>query len=183
MIFVPNTPKSELKKMYEEEVEKSQVKVKVVESAGKSIKSMLQKSDPSRTSDCQPPQKDECPVCLSGHRACRKEGVTYQIDCDSCNEVYVGETADNAHHRGKQHADRLSKKADDSVLWKHVRSKHATADPPPVFSMKVTGVFRSDALLRQVTEGNLINKVSGTCMNSRSEWNHQSIPRIVLADD
>ena len=83
------------------------MKVKVVEIAGKSIKSMLQKSDPSRTSDCQPPQKDECPVCLSGYRACRKEGVTYQIDCDICNEVYVGETADNAHHRGKQHADRL----------------------------------------------------------------------------
>ena len=64
MIFVPNTPGSELKKMCEEEVWKSQVKVKVVESAGKSIKSMLQKSDPSRTNDCQPLQKDECPVCL-----------------------------------------------------------------------------------------------------------------------
>ena len=183
VIFVPNTPGSELKKRYEEEVGKSQVKVKIVESAGRSIKSMLQRSDPSGASDCQPPQKDECPVCLSGYRACRKEGVTYQINCNSCEEVYVGETADNAHHRGKQHADRLSKRADDSVLWKHVRSKHAAADPPPVFSMKVTGVFRNDALLRQVTEGNLINKVSGTCMNSRSEWNHQSIPRIVLADD
>ena len=118
-----------------------------------------------------------------GIQSVQKRRVTYQIDCNSCEEVYVGETADNAHHRGKQHADRLSKRADDSVLWKHVRSKHAAADPPPVFSMKVTGMFRNDALLRQVTEGNLINKVSGTCMNSRSEWNHQSIPRIVLADD
>ena len=94
----------------------------------------------------------------------------------TCNEGYVGETADNAHHRGRQHADRLGKKSDGSVLWKHVRGKHATADPPPVFSMKVTEVFTSDALLRQVEEGNIINKVSGECMNS--EWNYKSILRI-----
>ena len=47
MTFVPSTTGSELKKMYEEEVGKSHVKVKVVESAGRSIKSMLQKSDTS----------------------------------------------------------------------------------------------------------------------------------------
>ena len=35
VIFVPNTPGSELKKMYEEEVGKSQKKVKVVDSAGR----------------------------------------------------------------------------------------------------------------------------------------------------
>ena len=55
--------------MYEEVVRKSKMKVYVVESAGKSIKSMLQRSDPSKTSDCQPPQS------ISGNGACRKEGV------------------------------------------------------------------------------------------------------------
>ena len=75
MIYVPNTPG---KMLYEEEVRKSKMKVKVVESAGKSIKSMLQRSNPVVTSDCQPPQKDECPGCMSENGACRKEGVTYQ---------------------------------------------------------------------------------------------------------
>ena len=67
VIFLPNTPKSELKKMYEEEVEKSQVKVMVVEGVGWEVY-QKQKLDPSRTSDCQPPQKDECSVCISGNR-------------------------------------------------------------------------------------------------------------------
>ena len=51
--------------------------------------------------------------------------------------------------------------------------------------MKVTCVYGKDALLMQVTEGVQINAASEKkeCMNSRSEWNHQAIPRITLMDD
>ena len=78
--------------------------------------------------------------------ACGKDGVTHQIDCDSCNDVCVwGNCGQRAPQR--ESACRLIKKADDSVMWNHVQSKHdASADPPPVFSMKVTGVFRNDPL-------------------------------------
>ena len=57
--------------------------------------------------------------------------------------------------------------------------------PSPAFKMKVTGVYGKDALLRQVTEGVQINAASEDkkCMNSRAEWNHQTIPRITLMDD
>ena len=63
-------------------------------------------------------------------------------------------------------------------------TKHAE-DPPPVFSMRVTGIFGNDGLLRQVTEARLIDDAStrGECMNSRAEWNHQSVPRITIIDD
>ena len=66
--FIPNTPGSVaavLKKTYMEEVGKSGLRLKVVEGTGKSIKSMLQKSDPFNTSDGQSPQRDEYPVCAS----------------------------------------------------------------------------------------------------------------------
>ena len=49
-----------MKKRYMEEVSKSGLRVKMVEGTGKSSKSMLQRSDPFNTSDCQPPQTDEC---------------------------------------------------------------------------------------------------------------------------
>lgn len=40
------------------------------------------------------------------------------------------------------------------------------------FVMNVTGVFRDDAMLRQITESVLINKVEeGKLINSKSEWN------------
>ena len=154
----------------------------MTEGAGKSIKHILQKSDPFNTKDCVPPHSDRCPVCMAGNRGCRKEGVTYELTCNSCNHIYVGETADNAYTRGCQHSEALRKKHKDSVLHRHVLSEHTT-DEPPVFNMRVTGVFGSDALLRQISEGNTINECSGFTMNSRAEWNHQSIPRIILADD
>ena len=53
VIFVPNTPGSELEKVYEDEAQS--MKVKIVESAVKSIKSMFQRSTPFKTSDCQSP--------------------------------------------------------------------------------------------------------------------------------
>ena len=115
VIFVPNTPGSELKKRYMKAIKNSDVKtVKVVEGTGRSIKNMLQRSDPTRSKECNPPppvrdtKHTECPVCLSLNSKCRKEGVTYEIRCTECNDVYVGETADNAYHRGKQRCPQKS---------------------------------------------------------------------------
>ena len=191
VIFVPNTPNSELKKRYQKEIQEACIKVKVVETTGRSLKSILQRSNPLSDRECNPPpptrsnEHNECPVCISGNAKCRKEGVTYEIQCVQCGDVYVGETADNAYHRGKQHAAALRNSTADSALVKHIRIKHQNDDPPPAFNMKVTGVFGNDALLRQVTEASRINQASdaGICMNSRAEYNHQAIPRVILRDD
>ena len=99
--------------------------------------------------------------------ACGKDGVTHQVDCDSCNDVCVwGNCGQRAPQR--ESACRLIKKADDSVMWNHVQSKHdASADPPPVFSMKVTGVFRND-LLSKLLKALVSTRWAGHV------WNHQS---------
>ena len=67
MIFVPNTPHSELKRRYVNEIRKAGLRVNVVEGVGKSIKSMLQRSDPFKSSDCVAPYADTCPVCMAGN--------------------------------------------------------------------------------------------------------------------
>ena len=47
--------------------------------------------------------------------------------------------------------------------------------------MNVTEVFRDDAMLRQITESVLINKVEeGKLINSKREWNYVRIPRAVV---
>ena len=181
VIFVPNTPESELKNMYVKEIKKSGLKVKVAESAGRSLKSMLQKSNPFKTEECK--DKERCPVCLSGNKHCRRESVTYEIACTNCGDMYVGETGDNAYTRGIQHIQALESKSKDSVLWKHIQTKHNEETPPPIFNMRVSGTYKDDALLRQVAEGNAINRKGGKSMNSKAEWNHQRIPRVVLRDD
>ena len=49
------------------------------------------------------------------------------------------------------------------------------------FLMSVTGSYRNDAMLRQVTEAVQIkNTHVGMRMNDRAEWNMTRIPRSVI---
>ena len=47
--------------------------------------------------------------------------------------------------------------------------------------MSVTGTFRNDAMLRQITEAVQINNMEeGERMNDRAEWKMTRIPRTVI---
>ena len=59
---------------------------------------LLQRSDP-----CKPPgcDKSNCMVCRTeGKGMCNRQGVTYEIRCNTCGDEYVGETARSAYTRG-----------------------------------------------------------------------------------
>ena len=51
VIFVPCTPRGELKKAYEEEIRKSRFKIKVVEQTGTKVKDIIHKKDPFNQGD------------------------------------------------------------------------------------------------------------------------------------
>ena len=64
-------------------------------------------------------------------------------------------------------------------MWRHCCDRHERNEVS--FVMNVTGDFRDDAMLRQITESVLINKVEeGKLINSKSEWNYVRIPRAVV---
>ena len=64
-------------------------------------------------------------------------------------------------------------------MWGHCCDRHERNEVN--FVMNVTGVFRDDAMLRQITESVLINKVEeGKLINSKGEWNYVRIPRAVV---
>ena len=64
-------------------------------------------------------------------------------------------------------------------MWKHCCDRHERNEVS--FVMNVTGVFRDDTMLRQITESVLINKVEeGKLINSKREWNYVRIPRAVV---
>ena len=54
MMFVPATPGSVLMKKYKNEVQKSGIKIRIVEKAGISLKQQLQRSDPFKLFDLVP---------------------------------------------------------------------------------------------------------------------------------
>ena len=52
VIFVPATPRSSLQKSYQEVVWDSGIKIRVVERAGRTVKTFIQRSNPFRTQFC-----------------------------------------------------------------------------------------------------------------------------------
>ena len=71
VLFVQATPGKVLKKQTQEVVRKHKFKIKVVEKGGRSIKSILQRSDVEPSASCGLP----CVVCNSGVRNCSTESV------------------------------------------------------------------------------------------------------------
>ena len=50
------------------------------------------------------------------------------------------------------------------------------------FEMSITGSYRNDAMLRQITEAVQINSTNtDVLMNDRAEWNMTRIPRTVIS--
>ena len=177
-IFVPVTPKGELKQRLQKRVDESGFAIKIVERAGTPIKRKLQRSDPFRDPNCQRP---DCFVCQSGGSgSCNSESVTYDIICKECNcPCYRGETAVNAYSRGKEHLQDLSNKRSISVMMRHSTEKHG--GQVPEFKMSVTGTYSNDAMLRQISEAVRIRTTSiNQLVNSKDEWNYLHLPSVTM---
>ena len=68
----------------------------------------------------------------------------------------------------------------NSPLWRHCRDIHG--GEMQGFKMRVTGTFRNDAMLRQITEAVQIDNVEpNRLMNSRTEWNITRVPRALIS--
>ena len=184
VLFVPSTPDGKLKKMYEKEISGSGIRIKVVEKTGAMLKSELQTSNPFKPRYCG---REQCFVCTTeGKGNCYSEGVTYEIKClGGCDRknVYKGETANSAFTRGVQHIAHLNgRNLTNSPLWRHCREVHD--GQIQMFQMNVTGSFRNDAMLRQITEAVQIENVRGReLMNTRAEWNMTRVPRASITHD
>jgi hypothetical protein len=182
VLFVPTTPDGELKRRYEEIIRRSGIRMQVVERTGRTLKSQLQRSNPFKEPSCN---RGDCAVCTTfGQGNCMAEGITYKIEClgQGCEKgIYKGETASNAYTRGGEHMGRLrARDLNSSPLWRHCLEQHEGEEQ--VFSMSVTGTYRNDAMLRQITEAVQINGMEERDrMNDRAEWNMTRIPRTVIA--
>ena len=107
----------------------------------------------------------------------------YRWECNTCKSknrvrVYEGETSRSGRLRGKEHLSAYANKSADSVLYKHKALEHEGEEVE--FVMEITGVFK-DALTRQAEEAVRIkNRKNGELLNSKSEFNHPPIARIVV---
>ena len=179
VIFVPATPGSELKKRYMETIEKAEARIAVAEVPGKSIQRRLQRSDPFKGKKCGDP--DRCMVCTSGGSGCRNVGITYEVRCNKCGAVYIGETGRNAYTRGLEHLEGINSKNEGSVFHIHSVECHDGELGQSDFTMRVTGVYGGDATKRQVAEAVRIQHAQGTqLLNRQDEWRQVNLPHVEL---
>ena len=182
VLFVPSTPDGKLKKMYHHAIRDSGLRIKVVERTGRTLKSELQRSNPFRKANCE---RNDCFICTTtGKGNCETESITYALKClgENCvRKQYKGETAGNGYTRGVEHLGKLAaRNMDQSPLWRHCVDEHR--GEVQGFEMCVTGTYRNDTMLRQITEAVQIeNTDTNQLMNDRAEWNMTPLPRTVIS--
>ena len=140
----------------------------IVEVGGRTLKSELQKSNPTESAGCT---KSECLACKDGPGKggkCHKGNVNYEIECRLCpkkeREVYVGETSRNLFTRSVEH---MKNKDEESFMNRHMREHHPGKEKD--FIAKVVRTNR-DSLTRQIYEGVQMRREERKLMNSKSEW-------------
>ena len=147
------------------------LKVKVVEKGGRSLQSILQRSDVAPSMSCP----NGCPVCeTEGKGMCQVEGVIYKIWCKKCAEngvstVMYGETGRTAKIRCQEHIDILAGQQ-SSNLREHRDSKHRGEEDDVKFGCSVVARFPGDALTRQLKEAVLFENHEGISLNDKNEW-------------
>ena len=171
VIFVQSTPGEILRKKVEEIVDSAGFKVKVVEKGGRTVRSLLQKSDVSSSVTCS---ESGCPICsTTGKGGCQVEGVVYRVFCKICETQGIdssmfGETGRTARIRCKEHFDALLNPSTSSNLREHQASKHPGM--PFDFACEVVKKYPGDPLSRQLKEAVMIENHKGISMNDKQEW-------------
>ena len=178
-VFVPHTPGSELAKLMRRKEEENnqgrKIRFLIVELGGTKIHHLLWKPNPWAGDKCG---LNDCFPCMGDKGGdCRKQGVTYSINCNTCQEerntrnvvaAYQGETGRNAYDRGKEHLACLRKRSEQSVLWLHSLYHHQGRENVH-YSMVVNGKFK-EPLDRQLNEKVNICRFKGDIlMNRKSE--------------
>ena len=150
VLFVPATPESELQKKMQEQLNRSKIKMKVIEKSGTKVQRMLQKNDPFSRKTCT--QQEKCMVCSGNNPGgCRDNGVTYRINCEEdCSYEYTGQTHHNGFTRGEWHLQEFRQQHTKSALWKHCANVH-NGDQRK-FTMTIVDRSRNDPAKRQILE-------------------------------
>ena len=154
----------------------------IVEQGGTKIHNLLWTPIPWPENNCRRPECFPCKGVKGGD--CRRQGVTYNLYCATCQgekhlqvASYPGETGRNMFDRGKEHLAYLEKQSEvDSVLWLHSLHHHQVRLDIK-YTMVCTGVYKSP-LDRQKSEKIQISCFQGNILiNRRTEMGGAVVER------
>ena len=177
VMFVEATQDSVLKRKVQETAKKNNVKIKVIEKVGCTLKRLIQKSKPFARMKCG---RDECIVCkIEGDIDCRIRGCVYKVRCKECTREYKGQTGRSIFERTKEHMEDWRKKMDRCPLWRHSIEYHGKKNFE--FEIIIESECFGKPTKRMITEAVLIdNMPQDKTMNNKKEWSYVKLNRITI---
>ena len=155
------------------------MKFKIIETAGLSMRRVLQVSNPMESKGCDSPDYLPCKDGRGSGGNCRGCGTNYQIECQLCPDgekaVYIGESSRNLYTRSREHMARYQAGKNTSFMAKHQDTAHHGHEAS--YKAMVTASTR-DCLTRQVREAVLIRRSSVPVLNGKTEWHQPALFRI-----
>ena len=181
-IFVPPTPNGELARILRQVAEteaEAGVSFKIIETGGRTVKSIVQKSNPTETAGCE---NDRCVACRPGRGEggpCRGSNINYEIECQLCpadkRSKYVGESSRNLFTRGGEHESNYRRRSEKSFMRKHQAKEHQGVAGN--YISRVTDMSH-DCLTRQVREAVKIRRSHVPVLNGKTEWHQPALWQI-----
>ena len=186
IMIVDASPGEVLKRTIQKEAKKHNVKIKVLERRGITVKNKLQKSNPFERTKCR---KEDCVTCRKNIDVdCRRRGVVYEIECkeDGCGRKYIGQTGRTIYERMKEHVRKVGNDRVDLVtgaVEQHSRECHKGRDFK--FQVRVKDNNFGKPTRRMITEAVRIDSLDKKkCFNRKLGWTNTMLYREkILKED
>jgi hypothetical protein len=206
VVFVPSTRGSILLRSLKEDEDMmagvTGFRVKYQEAGGSILTNAFNKNLGSGQS-CG---RTNCPPCRKpeGRENCKARSVVYESKCLICNPatsheeedddqpsgrpqrpregIYYGETSRSLYERAVEHERDAKSFSSKSHIVKHWMNSHPVLQNPPEMEFSISARFR-DCLSRQIGEALKINFSKDILLNSKSEYNNNSLNRISIQED
>ena len=192
VVFVPATPLSSLANLLQKhETQNNQgrtSRIKIVERAGRSLKTILAPNCPWGVQKCTDAKCFPCSTSTGPLKvSCRTPGVVYSIVCVFCEEagleaIYFGESGHNCYTRGRKHLDDFHAGITSNCMSIHARVHHPD-EPRLATNFKMIPLKTINKPMdRQITEAlNIANANVDILLNSGSEWRSGLVPRASVS--
>ena len=149
--------------------------IKVVERAGATLKSILQRSNPFGVGDCN---RGNCLLCAQGEGGdCRTRGCVYEIKCKDCGRLYRGQTCRCMYERCKEYLEAWIAMEDDCPLQRHANLHHNGGHFEA--SIRIIAECYGRPSRRMITEAVMIDEIpNDMTMNNKSEWTYVKLAKV-----
>ena len=202
VMFIPATPKCELKNRIQNTANKYKIPIKIIENVNESVKKNLQKSNPFKRSECG---RQDCKMCQMGCKtSCRIRGMVYELKCDPCQKIlYRGQTSRSGYERINEHFEdwkqsksKIKNIKRDNNKKKNQQSMKDNEEKIPIlhshalkyhndngYEVDIRVISRNfgDPMKRLITESVLIDELKDEdVLNSKSEWSYVRLPKVLV---